>query len=234
MCIARCSQDAQCTAGVHCEWMSAQFTRDEYCDTQLVFGINNGRDVNWGAQHSSGRHRDANVVRPCSIASERHEVQHHGYAGMHVAYGVSGHQPLKVSHLQVWKETPEKFTLYRTRFWSIATKVLNVGLLLGDQLDTLDTFRGKYRYFSEVRLYSSRVTARLRYFRNLVSDVILQWLVSWKLNIFWTALPLKTGRISCPGTSVNNYQLTLHNNGNIVLTLVNRGSRRIFLGPGRF
>jgi len=31
----------------------------------------------------------------------------------------------------------EKFTLYRTRIWSSATKVLDVGLLLGDQLDTL-------------------------------------------------------------------------------------------------
>jgi len=88
------------------------------------------------AQHSSGRHPDANVVRHCSSASERHEVQHHGHAGMQVAYGASRHQPLKVSYLKLWKETPEKFMLYRTRIWSIATKALDVGLLLGNQLDT--------------------------------------------------------------------------------------------------
>jgi len=88
------------------------------------------------AQQSSGRHPDANVVRHGSSASERHEVHHHGHAGMQVAYGVSRHQPLKVSYLHLWKKTPEKFTLYRTRIWSIATKVLDVGLLIGDQLGT--------------------------------------------------------------------------------------------------
>lgn len=60
------------------------------------------------AQHSFGRHPDAYVVRLCSSASERHEVQHHGHAGMQAAYGVSGHEPLKVSYLQLWKETPRE------------------------------------------------------------------------------------------------------------------------------
>ena len=105
-----------------------------YCSVSIIAELLT--EVQDCAQHSSGRHRDANVVRHCSSASERHEVQHHGHAGMQVVYGVSGHQPLKVSHLQVWKETPEKFTLYRTRIWNIATKVLDVGLILGDQLDT--------------------------------------------------------------------------------------------------
>jgi hypothetical protein len=41
-----------------------------------------------------------------------------------------------------------------------------------------------------------------------------------------------TGRLS--GTSVNNYQLALHNNGNIVVTLVNRGIGQVFLGLGKF
>lgn len=49
MCIARCPQDAQCTAGLRCEWMSAQYTREKYCDMQLIFGISSGRVVNWGA-----------------------------------------------------------------------------------------------------------------------------------------------------------------------------------------
>jgi hypothetical protein len=98
----------------------------------------------------------------------------------------------------------------------------------------ITTFGGKCRCFQEVRLYFSRVTARLGCFHYLVSDVILQWRVSRKLNMCGTAGPLKTGRIDCPGTSVNNYQLTLRNNGNIVVTIVNCGIRRLFLGLGKF
>jgi uncharacterized protein YaeQ len=93
-------------------------------------------EVQHCAQHFSGRHPDTNAVRRCSSSSERHEVQHHGHKGMQIAYGVSRHKLLKVSYLQLWKVTPEKLTLYCTRICNIATKVLDVGLLLGNQLDT--------------------------------------------------------------------------------------------------
>jgi len=98
----------------------------------------------------------------------------------------------------------------------------------------ITTFSGKYLCFQEFGLHSSRVTARLRCFHNFGYDVILQWHVSRKLNICWIAWPLENGRIGCPGSSVNIYQLRLHNNGNIVVTLVNRGIRRLFLGLGKF
>jgi hypothetical protein len=45
-------------------------------------------------------------------------------------------------------------------------------------------------------------------------------------------LTLEDWTDSCPGTSVNNCQITLHNSGNIVVTLVNRGIRRLFFRTG--
>ena len=126
------------------------------------------------AQHSSGRHPDANVFRHCSSASETRSAtprvcrnvgrlrsgQTPATEGVILAAveGDTGEiHAILHEHLEYCNQGPG----CRPTSWRPVGYVIT-------------TFRGKCCCFQEAGLYFSRVTARLGCFHHLVSDVILQ------------------------------------------------------------